>query len=322
MTTYAPELNQHAIRLLFWRKEHIPAQHTRDPIFCTCQFVNDVDRIFGNATHDDLEASAYAHVIANSSIFYKCQELPFEMMARRKATVSTKMDTPEVRKIVIDELERTKGRSRYVSIHDHPMNFPHLSKCDIRTYERCRKSETELSPFGCGNPYPVVLINLSCDEKIELLGFWVIDGHAHRTSIEIIPDESDIVEQAWRDAPQLEYYSPEASLSRNIAETLDNGWKVILGVNQSTRRKALLVTNPEGRNKAIPFSDVPLRLDNDKFWKYVDWQRLFVDSFEQEIVDEPQSGDHATDIHGNQPQPTEGEHNATNNTDDSLTPEA
>ncbi len=322
MTSYLPEPNRRAIRLLFWRKERNLAQHTCDPIFCTRQFVSDVDRIFGNATHDDFEASAYAHVIANSSIFYKCQELPYETMARRKATVSTKMDTPEVRKIVIDELERTKGRSRYVSIHDHPMNFPHLSNCDIGTYERCRKSETELSPFGCGNPYPVVLVNLSSDAKIELLGFWVIDGHAHRTSIEIIPDESDIVAQAWRDAPQLEYYSPEASLARNIAGTLANGWKVILGVNQATRRKALLVTNPAGSNKAIPFSDVPIRLDNGKFWKYVDWQRLFVDSFDDKGVDEPQAGDHAADIHDNQPQPTEGVYDETDNTDDSLATEA
>ena len=298
------------MRIHFRRKAHTPVQQTSRPIFCTQQFTKDIERIYGNISRDDDEASAYAHVIAGSAVFYKCDELPEYMMMRRRASVSTRMDTPEVRKLFIDELKQTHGRSRHVSIHDHPMNFPHLSACDVRTYERCRTSETDPSPFGCNNPYPVVLINLSANEEIELLGFWVVDGYAHRTTINVIPDESKIVTEAWENAPQLAYFSPEAELARNIGGTLPEGWNVALGVNSSTQQKALLVTNPEGQNKAIPFSHSPLGLDADNFWKYVDWPRLFVDCFTELKACEPSSQESTETA-----KPTKGENNEKDDSD-------
>ena len=261
---------------LFWRSAPPPTQTSR-PIYCTKQFKEDIDRIYGDITRYDNEASAYAHVIGGSAVFYKCEELPEEMMHRQRAFVSTRMDTPEVRNILIDELKRTQGRSRYVSVHDHPMNFPNLSTCDVTTYEHCRTSESEPSPLGCNNPYPVILINLSADEEIELLGFWVIDGCAYRTNVIIISDDSSVVTEAWANAPQLAYYSPEAELARKIASTLYAGWSVVLGINATTKQKALLVMNPQGEKKAIPFSNSPLGLEYDELWKYVDWQRMFVD---------------------------------------------
>lgn len=280
------------MKIHFRRRENRTEQQTqRRPIFCTQRFRNDINRIYGGINRNDDEASAYAHVIAGSAIFYKCDELPEYMMMRHRASVSTRMDTPEVRKMFIDELKLTQGRSRHVSVHDHPMNFPYLSACDVRTYERCRTSETEPSPFGHNNPYPVVLINLSATEEIELLGFWVVDGYAHRTTINIVPDDSEIVEAAWENAPKLAYFSPEAELARNIGGTLPDGWNVILGVNATTQQKALLVTNPDGQNKAIPFSNSPLGLEADNFWRYVDWPRLFVDCFAEQKVNEPSNQD-------------------------------
>lgn len=270
----------------FRRRKNRSRHQTHRPIFCTQQFKQDIDRIYGSVTRNDDEASAYAHVIAGSAIFYKCEDLPKHMMTRHRASVSTRMDTPEVRKMLIDELLSTHGKCRHVSVHDHPMNFPRLSSCDVRTYERCRTSETEPSPFGVNRPYPVILINLSATEEIELLGFWVIDGYAHRTTVKIIPDDSEIVTDAWENAPSLAYFSPEAELARNIGRTLSDGWRVILGVNSTTQQKALLVTHPDGRNKAIPFSDSPLGLDAENLWKYVDWSRMFVDCFAETTNDD------------------------------------
>ena len=273
--------------LHFWRNAAMPQPHTQRPIFCTRRFTEDIKRIYGNISRCDAEASAYAHVIAGSAVFYKCEELPEYMMQRQMAAVSTRMDTPEARKMFIDELKQTQGRCRYVSVHDHPMNFPYLSACDIRTYEHCRTSATEPSPLGCNNPYPVVLINLSENQSIELLGFWVNNGYAQRTEITIIPDDSEVVEKAWKNAPQLAYFSPEAELARNIGKTLPDGWSVILGVNPDTQQKALLVTEPDGRNKTIPFSDSPLGLEAEDFWMYVDWHRLFVDCINGKKSEEP-----------------------------------
>lgn len=269
------------MKIFFRRKKHYSKQHECNPIFCTHRFQKDIERIYGKITRHDDESSAYAHVIAGSAIFYKCDKLPEYSMMRQRASVSTRMDTPEVRKLFTDELKSTYGRSRHVSIHDHPMNFPCLSTCDIRTYERCRTNECDPSPFGCGKPYPVVLVNLSCCGDIELLGFWVIDGRAYRTNIAIIPDDSQIVTEAWIKAPQLAYYSKEAELARDINRTLSDGWNVFLGINPSTHQKALLVSNPSGERKSIPFSNAPLGLAYDNLWKYVDWTRLFVDCFEK-----------------------------------------
>lgn len=267
------------MRFFFRHKVYPHVRHAHRPIFCTQRFTEDIRRIYGNISRTDDEASAYAHVIAGSAIFYKCEELPESTMMRRRASVSTRMDTPEVRKMFIDELKQTQGRSRHVSIHDHPMNYPYLSACDIRTYERCRTSEAEPSPFGRDKPYPVVLINLAANAEIELLGFWVNDGCAQRTTINVIPDESEIVSAAWDRAPKLAYFSPEAELARKIGGSIPEGWTVVLGVNDVTRQKALLVTNPEGLNKVLPFSNSPLGLNAPDFWKYVDWPRLFVDCF-------------------------------------------
>ena len=277
------------MNIRFWHTTDTPRPqpHTHRPIYCTLRFKQDIDRIYGNVSRYDDEASAYAHVIAGSAVFYKCDALPEYMMQRQRAAVSTKMDTPEVRKMFIDELKQTQGRSRHVSVHDHPMNFPYLSACDVRTYERCRTSATDPSPFGCNNPYPVVLINLSENQEIELLGFWVNDGYAQPTTINIIPDESEVVAEAWANAPRLAYFSPEAELARNIGKTLPTGWNVTLGVNNDTQQKALLVTTPDGRNKAIPFSDSPLGLEADNLWKYVDWHRLFVDCTGYKSADKP-----------------------------------
>jgi len=298
------------MKIHFRRRANRPQQHTQRPIFCTQRFKKDIDRIYGSISRSDNEASAYAHVIAGSAVFYKCDELPEYMMTRHRASVSTRMDTPEVRKMFIDELKQTQGRNRHVSVHDHPMNFPYLSACDVRTYERCRTSETEPSPFGRNNPYPVVLINLSATEEIELLGFWVIDGYAHPTTINVIPDESEIVAEAWENAPQLAYFSPEAELTRNILGTLPEGWNVVLGVNSATQQKALLVTNPEGQNKAIPFSHSPLGLEADNFWKYVDWSRLFVDYFTEPKACEPSSQESTETT-----KPTKGENNEKDDSD-------
>ena len=160
------------------------------------------------------------------------------------------------------------------------MNFPYLSGCDVRTYEHCRTSETEPSPLGYNNPYPVVLINLPDNGELELVGFWVDNGYAHRTTIEIIPDDSDIVREAWKKAPPLAYFSREAELARNIDGTLPHGWSVVLGEDPSTNQKALLVTAPDGHNKAIPFSNSPMGLEFDDLWKYVDWFQLFVNCFD------------------------------------------
>ena len=267
-------------------------QRIERPIFCTQRFKKDVERIYGGISRYEDEASAYAHVIAGSAIFYKCEALPEYMMTRQRASVSTRMDTPEVRKMFVDELQLTQGKCRHVSVHDHPMNFPYLSACDIRTYERCRTSETEPSPFGQGNPYPVILINLSDTEDIELMAFWVYGGRAHRTALTVIPDDSETVSAAWKAAPQLAYFSEEAILARNIGKTLSDGWHVTLGVNAATQRKALLVMAPDGRNQAIPFVSSPLGLGVDDVWKYVDWSRLFEDCLrdaEAENASEPES---------------------------------
>lgn len=277
------------MKIHFRFKPRHAVQYTRRPIFCTQKFTKDIERIYGNISRNDDEASAYAHVIAGSAVFYKCEALPEYMMRRHRASVSTRMDTPEVRKMFIDELKLTQGRSRHVSVHDHPMDFPYLSACDVKTYERCRTSQTEPSPLGFNKPYPVVLINLSKNEGVELLGFWVVDGFAHRTTINVIPDESEIVSEAWASAPKLAYFSPEAELARNIGGTLPEGWNVVLGVNGATQQKALIVTNPERQNKALPFSNTPLGLEADAFWKYVDWPRLFVDCFAPMKADEPPS---------------------------------
>ncbi len=266
------------MNFLFKHDENKVKQYADKPIYCTLHFKEDIERIYGDISRNDNEASAYGHVIAGSAVFYKCEKLPEYMMVRNRSHVSTRMDTAEVRKMFVDELKLTGGRNRHVSVHDHPMNFPQLSGCDVRTYEHCRTSETEPSPLGVNNPYPVVLINLSANEILELLGFWVIDGVAYRTKINIIPDDSEVVAEAWKNAPQLAYFSPEAELARNISRILPKGWNVVLGENPSTNQKALLVTNPDGLNKNILFShDFPLGLELDDMWKYVDWPRLFAD---------------------------------------------
>ena len=76
------------------------------------------------------------------------------------------------------------------------MNYPQLSATDISTYEAFRKSATEPTPLGHGNPYPVILINLKESYTTELLGFWVMEGKMFATRVQTIEDDSPIVKNA------------------------------------------------------------------------------------------------------------------------------
>lgn len=253
------------------------------PIFVTKQFRNDVAAIFGGMSRNDKELSALATVIEGSPIYTGCLRYPDDIMRRNFCTVDVNVnDDPRVVALFQEKLVQTAGRVRVAPVHIHPMNYPMLSATDISTYEAFRKSTTEPSPLGIGKPYPVILINLKESYNPELLGFWVMEGKMFATGVETIDDDSKVVENAWKSAKPLAYFTPEAELARRIDQAAGPKWSVTLGVCKKTGEKALLVKGETGR-VTVPLRDGGVvDLGEDGAESHVDWDTVFTHCIENE----------------------------------------
>lgn len=253
------------------------------PIFVTNQFRQDVARIFGRMSRSDKELSALAMVIEGSPIYYQCVNYPDDVMSRNFCTVDVNVnDDPRVVSLFREKLTQTEGRCRVAPVHIHPMNYPQLSATDISTYETFRKSATEPTPLGHGNPYPVILINLKESYTTELLGFWVMEGKMFATRVQTIEDDSPIVKNAWRTAKPVAYFSEEAALARRIDKAAGPDWNVRLGVSQKTGGKALLVNGKMGRT-VIPLQEGRfIDIEVEDIESHLDWNALFTNFIEKE----------------------------------------
>lgn len=209
-------------------------------IFITEQFYENVHTIYSDFTRSDHEYPAMGITIHNSAIFVECVTFPDEIVVRRPTTDEVKRSHPAFDALWKEKLEQYQYKCRTSTVHIHPMNFANLSSTDIRNFDRLRLHPDDPSTFSSEHPYPVILINLNAHLKIDILGFWVINGDAVQAPVVKIPNNHAMIESAWQRADALP--EPwEDNLIEVIQSQVAGRYQVDLGINTVTGERALKV---------------------------------------------------------------------------------
>jgi len=268
------------------------------PIMVTESCVNDIHRIYGSFTHADSEYPTIGITIEGAPIFVQCVRLPDSAVVRASVTDRIIGDSAEANAVWQGKLVEFDGRCRRSSIHIHPMDLGTLSGVDIRNYETLRTHPDDPSTLGRNQPYPVILVNLKRARRLELLGFWVMDGQAHNTQVKTIKDDAAVVREAWAKARKMPFFSAEGRLARRINEIVGKGWNVELGVNSETNAKALRARRDDGKRVLLRFSprdSFGLGLGADAaggrgLEEYVDWTRFLNDLVDRHSAENRECG--------------------------------
>jgi len=259
------------------------AVQTDQPIFVTEAFVKNIADIYGSFSASDDEYPAMGITVQGSSIFVECIRFPDCAVIRRRTTDEVKREHPAVGALWREKLCQYNGKCRTSTVHIHPMNLPRLSGTDIRNYDDLRMNPNDASSYPTGSPYPVILVNLTSAGKLDLLGFWVANGAAHKVEVQYIPDDSPVIRQAWENAQAMPFFSEEGNLTRRINRMVSKEWDVELGVNPRTGGKAIKARRNDGKKVLIRFnSETPLglvaggpALRGFCFEDFIDWTRMF-----------------------------------------------
>lgn len=270
----------------------------RKCIYVTETFVRDITDIYGEFTPSDDEYPAMGITVQGAPVFVKCLRFPDCSVTRHRVTDAVERSHPEVSRLWNAVLKEHNGKCRSSTVHIHPMGLDRLSGTDIGNYESLRTNPDDPSTFPTGCPYPVILVNLLPSRKLELVGFWVMDGQACRVDVVQVPDESAVVSEAWEKSEQMPFFTGESGITRRIDRMVSKTWSVELGLNPGTGEKAIKARRDDGIRILIRFDpESPLGLtvagieEGDfRAEYYVDWTRMFndlVDRREQPEVDGP-----------------------------------
>jgi hypothetical protein len=261
------------------------AASTSQPIFVTDTFAKNISEIYGSFKPHDDEYPAMGITIQGAPIFVECVRFPDCAVERHRATDKVEREHPAVGELWQKMLCRYEGRCRTSTVHIHPMNLPFLSSTDISNFDSLRLNPDDPSTFDSDHPYPVILVNLDSGGKLDLKGFWVVDGNAHCVELQSIHDDAPIVKNAWRSAEKTPYFTKEGSITRRINQLVSKEWQVELGVNPLTGAKAIKAQRSDGKKVLIRFnSDNPFGLSHVGaavrrlcLEEYIDWTRVFND---------------------------------------------
>ncbi|MBN2374487.1 hypothetical protein JXL19_11940 [bacterium] len=258
---------------------------TSQGIFVTDTFVKNISEIYGSFKPNDDEYPAMGITIQGAPIFVECVRFPDCAVERHRATDKVEREHPAVGELWQKMLCRYEGKCRTSTVHIHPMNLPSLSSTDISNFDSLRLNPNDPSTFDSDHPYPVILVNLDSGGKLDMKGFWVIDGTAHRVELQSIRDDAPIIKKAWRSAEKMPYFTKEGDVARRINQLVSKEWQVELGVNPKTGAKAIKAQRSDGKKALICFnSDNHLGLSFGggavrRFCleEYIDWTRIFND---------------------------------------------
>jgi len=251
-------------------------------IYVTESFVNDINKIYGNFTPRDNEYPALGVTIAEAPIFVECLKYPDEAIIRRRMTDEVIGSHPSIVSMWNTILEKYQGRCRYTSVHIHPMDLPRPSSVDINNYERVRRDTSAFNTFEGDKPFPFILINLH-GGKLQLLGFWVMNGECYKCEIIDLADHHAKVKSAWETAPPLAYYSEESKCVRKVQNSISSKWTVSLAVRNGTNEKAMKVNDDQGnrfilgfdKNKVLGLSNPFLNNGKIIIEEFINWEILF-----------------------------------------------
>lgn len=271
-----------------WRCEQHAARskdQLTQPIYVTETFVKNIADIYGNFSANDDEFPTMGITIQGAPIFVECLRIPDAAVVCRRSTDEVIGDYPALSALWEHTLRRHGGKCRKSSVHIHPMNLPSLSGTDVRNFDALRQNADDPSTYPTGLPYPVILVNLNSQRRLDLLGFWVVNRKAYNVDVEPVPNDSLIVLKAWRNAQPLPFFSEEGNIARRINRLISKDWEVELGVNAQTGAKAMKAQRADGCRVLIRFdSETPLGLTtggsaprNFCFEEYFDWTRMLND---------------------------------------------
>lgn len=254
------------------------------PLYVTQKFCRDIMGIYGKFTSKDDEYPAMGITIQGAPIFVECVRFPDCSVTRRAATDAVQREHPEVGALWEQKLHEYRGKCRTSTVHIHPMNFPNLSGTDVMNFDSLRRDPADPSTFDGELPFPVILVNLKTEpmgkRRLQLLGFWVMDGKSYRVSVIKVDDDDSRVALAWELAQPVPFFSEERNMTLAAQERADE-WKVELLLNTATGEKAMRATKDD-QTAIVPFYDLLTTKENRiRFERYVDWSALFKDMAEQ-----------------------------------------
>ncbi len=248
----------------------------KQPLILTESFVEDINSIYGDFTSNDNEYPAMGITIANSPVFVECAKFEESSITRAYATDKVNKNTSGNKKIWNEKLVEFDGKCRLSTVHVHPMNLNQLSSIDISNFDSLRTSHDEPTTYETNMPYPVILINLLNSGKLEILGFWIMDGKSFPTKTKIVSDNSAVVAEALKNAPQLPYFSEAYKAVQKINKMVSKDWVIELGYNQRSNTNAIKASNGK-EQLIIKFNQSLFGIEIDNLHKYVDWTRLLND---------------------------------------------
>ncbi len=226
------------------------------PILVTDTFRADINAIYGGFEPGDDEYPSLGITIQGSPLFVECVRFPDGAVTRRPTRDWVDRNHPEARELWREKLQCHAGKCRSSTVHIHPMNFPSLSQKDVANFDSLRCNPDDPSTFEGDHPYPVVLVNLIRASELEVLGFWVADGHVWQAPIQTIPDDSAPVADGWKRAQAESYYSPEGRLVCQIRQAVGDGWEIHLARSRQCEEWFVKAWHRDGRRFLLPLDDM------------------------------------------------------------------